>query len=422
MGPLGLSSLSLGLSIFGGLRPTFSLDFLGGTLDSRVTFTRASKATRTNRSGLLEEVAINVPRFDYDPVTLACNGLLIEEARTNLSTNSRQFVTGASVGMVQNLPGADGVAFTAYTMTESATTAQQFAATTPNPSFTSGTTYALTALVKPGSANKCQLTGSGTCFGTTQCVNFSLSGAGSVLQALGGAVGTIKPGPNGFYVCSITVAAITTGTGTAVAVAFITSDTDARLPNITGTSRTLILDHHQAEVGAFPTSIIPTSGAAATRAADVATVSSVTWFNQNEGTFMAEGDHTWVTGSANKLWHMDDGSASNRIYSDATAASSRSGNVDVGGATQAAIVSAYSGANGVPHRHCLAYKANQFNASANGVAGTPDTTGSVPTALSTLRLGNSVSGSAASCLNGHIRRIDYYNSALSAAQVTALTV
>ena len=58
------------------------------TLDSRITFTRASGATRVNASGALESVAIDGPRFDYDPVSLQPKGLLIEEQRTNLLLQS----------------------------------------------------------------------------------------------------------------------------------------------------------------------------------------------------------------------------------------------------------------------------------------------------------------------------------------------
>ena len=71
------------------LSPSLLLQFAGAeTLDSRVTFTRTTTATRTNSSGLIESVAINGPRFDYNPTTLAPNGLLIEEQRTNLLLNS----------------------------------------------------------------------------------------------------------------------------------------------------------------------------------------------------------------------------------------------------------------------------------------------------------------------------------------------
>jgi len=48
------------------------------------TFTRASTATFVGSNGLIQSAAINIPRFDHDPVTLACKGLLIEESRTNL--------------------------------------------------------------------------------------------------------------------------------------------------------------------------------------------------------------------------------------------------------------------------------------------------------------------------------------------------
>ena len=72
--------------------PSLELDFANvGALDPRITFTRSSIATVTNSLGLLQTVQANVPRFDYDPVTLAPRGLLIEEARTNLLLRSEEF-------------------------------------------------------------------------------------------------------------------------------------------------------------------------------------------------------------------------------------------------------------------------------------------------------------------------------------------
>jgi len=73
----------------GGNVPSLVLNFLSGTLDPRVTFTRTNAtSTRVNASGALELVGANTPRFDYDPNTLALKGLLIEETRTNLFLNS----------------------------------------------------------------------------------------------------------------------------------------------------------------------------------------------------------------------------------------------------------------------------------------------------------------------------------------------
>ncbi len=73
-----------------GLRPTLSLDFTnGGVTDSRVTYSGGANGTRVNSAGLI--VAATTPRFDYNPVTLAPLGFLVEEARTNLILRSDNF-------------------------------------------------------------------------------------------------------------------------------------------------------------------------------------------------------------------------------------------------------------------------------------------------------------------------------------------
>lgn len=77
----------------GNHRPSLFLNFDGGNLDNRITFTRSTTATFIGSNGLIQTAAINLPRFDYDPITLACKGLLIEEQRTNLVLNSANLVT-----------------------------------------------------------------------------------------------------------------------------------------------------------------------------------------------------------------------------------------------------------------------------------------------------------------------------------------
>ncbi len=47
-------------------------------LDPRITFTRASSAIRVNSSGMIEALEVDIPRLDYDPITLQPKGLLIE--------------------------------------------------------------------------------------------------------------------------------------------------------------------------------------------------------------------------------------------------------------------------------------------------------------------------------------------------------
>ena len=82
-----------GYSITGTERilPALALDFTTASLDPRVTFSRTlNTATRVNSSGYIETVLANAPRFDYNPTTLTCRGLLIEQGATNLLPYSEQ--------------------------------------------------------------------------------------------------------------------------------------------------------------------------------------------------------------------------------------------------------------------------------------------------------------------------------------------
>jgi hypothetical protein len=69
--------------------PSLSLNFMTpGTLPPNVTVTRAGTATYFDVAGTLQTAAANAPRWDYDPVSHALRGLLVEDGRTNLLLNS----------------------------------------------------------------------------------------------------------------------------------------------------------------------------------------------------------------------------------------------------------------------------------------------------------------------------------------------
>lgn len=86
-----VSAFSMPMS-YPDIRPSLDLNFaLTKSLDPRVAFTRGSGGTYFDASGILKTALTNVPRFDHDPYTAVCKGLLIEEQRTNLLTYSENF-------------------------------------------------------------------------------------------------------------------------------------------------------------------------------------------------------------------------------------------------------------------------------------------------------------------------------------------
>jgi hypothetical protein len=55
--------------------------------------TRASSGTFVDSNGLIQSAGNNIARFDHDPITGICRGLLIEESRTNLLLQSETLTT-----------------------------------------------------------------------------------------------------------------------------------------------------------------------------------------------------------------------------------------------------------------------------------------------------------------------------------------
>lgn len=71
----------------------------GGTLPPVLSVARAGSGTRINASGLIVTEAANAPRFDYNPTTLACRGLLLEPQATYYGPYSEDVGgTGWSLG------------------------------------------------------------------------------------------------------------------------------------------------------------------------------------------------------------------------------------------------------------------------------------------------------------------------------------
>lgn len=199
------------------------------------------------------------PRFDYDPSTLAAKGLLIEGTRTNIALQSNNLAatwTLENISVAQNVTGIDGTT-SAWTITNNTTNGlHRYYQTVTS---ASGRSHQIVA--KAGTASFVTITpsGVGTCYAA-----FDLSN-GSVVGSAGGTASIVSIG-NGFYLCKLE--------NTTVAAGFYIvnmSETSAQansLAGYVGTTKTIIVQNNQLEVGSFATSYIPTVASSVTRAAE----------------------------------------------------------------------------------------------------------------------------------------------------------
>ena len=176
----------------------------------------------------------------------------------------------------------------------------------------------------------------------------------------------------------------------------------------------------QLELGAFPTSYIPTAAASVTRNADVASVGVSQFpYSASEGTVVANFDYLG-------------GSAENANYQITVSLRQSSGNLlyiynGNGLATAYCVVSSVDQAfitrnavaANVATKLGFAFKANDFAASQDGGAVATDTSGSLPPAAPKMVLGNSGDNSA--FLSGHIRQITYIPRRLTNAELQQRT-
>jgi hypothetical protein len=362
--------------------------------------------------------AVYGPRFDFDPVTLAPKGLLVEEQRQNLLTYSEQFNNAAWTA------AASKVSVSANSVTSPDGTVN---ADTITGDGTSGGHYigqviagvgsgkTLSFYVKAGTNNFIQVF---TDYTNNDYANFDLANGAVGSKGLNTGATTITVVGNGWYRCTMV-------TGDALSqninFALISSSTASRLQSNT-LSTSVHLWGAQLEAGSFATSYIPTLASTVTRSADVASVNTLSpWFNATEGTIYAEYDIIGKTSTFGMASQIDDGTLDNRIVNIGQEASS--GDVKLGSFMNSGgspSVNEYpitSMTVGSVYKLAFAVKSNDAATVANGIS-ILDGTAVVPTGLTTLRLGSRITDGY---LSGHLRRIAYYPRRLTNAELQALT-
>ena len=400
--------------------PSLLLDFTNTeTLDPRITFTRASSGTRFNSSGVLVTMGNNEPRFNYNPVTLVSNGLLIEEQRTNLVTYSEQFDNAAwiktEVTVTANSTVApDGTTTADLYITNAIINVEHYVFQTWTALASTAYTASVYAKANSGSVISLQFRVAPVWpNSTTIGVEFNLStGTGAILGGNPSPTFSIASVGGGWYRCSITA---TTGSGGTPQFRVQTNDNGG----------SIYIWGAQLEAGAFPTSYIPTVAAQVTRSADVASMTGTnfsSWYNTSEGTLYAD----WVKNGASNFQTMavvSDGTASNVIaltHGSGAPTNNARFDVNTAGVNQASIAIVSPSVVGTFYRTAGAYKFNDFAAVANAGTVQTDTSGTVPV-VSRLNVGMNGS-SDGGFLNGTIRKIAFYPLRLPNAQLQALTV
>ncbi len=248
--------------------------------------------------------------------------------------------------------------------------------------------------------------------------NFLLNSTGPATQTVSLGVGTYTLSVVGSGSCTCAAGtAVGTGFGPATAAVpdtFTLTTAGTVVFTVSGS-----LSRFQCENGAFATSFIATTGSAATRSADICSVSLGGSINPQEGTFAA----TCVVGQGGGMvLGFDDGSggAVTRGHFSASP-SSRGLYMMIGNSVRANIQHTATIVAGSLLRVAFSYSAAGTTCAANGqIIGTSATATNGFT-VSSLRVGCRFFSAATNQMNGHVQRVAYYPNALNQSQLLQLT-
>jgi hypothetical protein len=405
------------------------LDFLSGSLDSRITFTRASTATFFNSSGTLTSASNDVARFDYNPATLAPLGLLIEESRTNSIRNNT--MQGAAAGTPGTNPTNWAVSLTANGITQAVSAVGTengiaYVDIRYNGTPTAGTNV---AIAFEGTNNVAASSGqtwtenvyvklqAGSFTGTTTIISLLGTNGTSGTESIDSAVITSTPAD--LRNCRLSVSGTFANAGTTNAQPRI------RIGYTVGVAIdiTLRIGLPQLEQGAFATSVIPTTTTALTRAADVASVNTLSpWYNAVEGTIYVEGvGVNNVTGGATRRYaEINNGTSAERFLIGYASTAATRFQISDNSVSQADIGVAVT-TGGATVKIAATYTANDFQQASNGVLGTAVTSGTLPT-VTKLALGSDGVPTTNTSLNGYLRRVSFFPRRLADAELQAITL
>jgi len=402
----------------------------GTYLSSAVATTRPSGGTAFDSSGTLVTYGNNILRPDFDPVTQLFRGWLIEGARTNgIANNTMQgalvspstIPTGWTAGFNAGSTGVTATVTALNTVSGFSTISIRLQGTpsandnfaispvgsTAAPVAANGETWSSSAYIslRGGSLtnilnvrlNMKERTSAGVFISEAATADFQSSLTGTLqrftqTRALTGGVTVGRAQPQ-IYIGMTSGAAV---------------------------DITLTIAAPQMELGGFASSVILTTGATATRAADSPVISSLAsiGFNALAGTILAEFEYAGlVVAEGQNIVNVND----NTITNNTNIFKQVGGNPMQGGVGGASSTVTPAAATGTIYRAALAYETGNNSFWLNGteysgagfIAATPLAT------VTRMNIGNRSDGLRP--MFGWIRRLTYFNSRLPNATLQSLT-
>jgi hypothetical protein len=254
--------------------------------DFTVTGDPEGEATRVNKDGLIETVAADVPRLNYDPSNPQDPHLLLEPTRTNQFTNSEDLsyidYKNPSGIITDDIISPNG-SLTADKALQS--TGDYFRETV---SVTNGTTYSFSVFLKKGDLRYAIIRSLFSQNGTTPANSnnvFDLDNGSVIYTGTDIVNASIEAYTNDWYRCSFVSLASGTSSASFIDFYFTSSSSSTQASGTAGSGYAWGM---QLEQGSYPTSYIPTT-AAVTRTQDRCfNGGDANLFNDSEGVLFVD--------------------------------------------------------------------------------------------------------------------------------------
>ncbi len=372
-------------------------------------------------SPLLKTASADTPRFEYaaDGQSVGsgtAKGLLIEAQATNLATYGSDLTNAAwnplSATASTAAIGPDGT-LSAAKLT-SGTGSGIYPRFRRLAFLSTSKTQTFSVYVKPLEYSYLNISQDGH---STQMVHYNLTGSGSISSA-SGCSGTVEQCGNGWFRISFTHTNATSSTNLAIVM-----QSTATYSGETGNGFDgMLFASAQLEDAAAPSSFIGTTSSTVTRSADSCSVVDATLFSSGEHTIIWEGDTENGAPSDKRFFALSDGSFDNRFvadYDNGTTTRLRNwaddvNNVGMSTSTVDMLVGS--------HKLAATLKTNECQLVIDGTRRQVDTYCVVGEGINQLAINSTTTGAGSTYnMNGHCKRITYYNVALSQAEAEALT-